>query len=201
MKMGCLPASGNVSLIRTRFVCVCACRRPRPRAHFWSCCSVKKNTFHSSSLSLKIPVSWNYSKQANATISAELATWCKVVSISLSPSGAARLKLDESGSEAGQNIHCKYRKTRAGAKLTQKLWQFSAFDKTAIRPKAAKAHFSQTPGSCNMRACAAHVAHEHCTLSLDPKAWWSKACQEDSWSRKREHMLATSHIMNYWIFD
>lgn len=91
-------------------------------------------------------------------------------------------------------------KTRAGVKLTKKLRQFSAFDKTAIRP-TAKAHFSQTPGSCNMRACAAHVAHEHCILSLDPKAWLSKACQEDSWSGPREHILATSHIMNHWIYS
>ena len=177
--MGCLPASGNVSLICTRFVCVCA----EGSGHIFGVVAVLKKTCHSSSLSLRIPVSRNYSKQANDTISAELATWCKVVSISFSPSGAARLKLDESGSEARQNIS-KYSlyiyKTRAGVKLTKKLWQFSAFDKTARRPKAPKAHFSRTPGSCNMRACVAHVAHEHCTLSLDPKAWWSKASHLDS---------------------
>lgn len=41
MKMGCLPASGNVSLIRTRFVCVCA-EGPGP-GHIFGVVAVKKN--------------------------------------------------------------------------------------------------------------------------------------------------------------
>ena len=44
------------------------------------------------------------------TVSAELATWCKVVSISFSPSGASLLKLHESGSEVGQDRYSLYTK-------------------------------------------------------------------------------------------
>lgn len=113
----CLQAT--MSAWSARVLCVCA----KGPGHIFGVVAVKKE-FHLSSVSLNIPVSWNYSKQANSTISAELATWCKVLSISFSPSGAARLKPDESGSEAGQNIQNQGRcQTHQEATAIFGIWQ------------------------------------------------------------------------------